>query len=94
MGLVGLVSADGPHPGGVDPGGEPVACLSCVAYDDSFRFAGHYIVRPEFRGQGYGIQVWRAGMAHLGTRDVGLNRWPCVPESAPARVGPPHRRTF
>jgi hypothetical protein len=53
--------------------GEPIACLSCVAYDDSFGFVGHYIVRPEFRGLGHGIQVWRAGMARLGTRNVGFD---------------------
>jgi hypothetical protein len=53
--------------------GEPIACLSCVAYDDTFGFVGHYIVRPEFRGQGYGIQIWRAGMAYLGARHVGLD---------------------
>jgi ribosomal protein S18 acetylase RimI-like enzyme len=53
--------------------GEPVACISCVAYDDSFGFVGHYIVRPGFRGRGYGLQVWRAGMSHLGERNVGLD---------------------
>jgi ribosomal protein S18 acetylase RimI-like enzyme len=54
-------------------GGEPVACISCVAYDDSFGFLGQYIVRPGFRGRGYGVQVWRAGMTHLGARNVGLD---------------------
>src|SRR5262245_5403196 len=53
--------------------GVPIACLSCVAYDDSFGFVGHYIVRPEFRRQGHGIQIWQAGMAYLGTRNVGLD---------------------
>ncbi len=53
--------------------GEPVACISCVAYDESFGFLGQYIVRPGFRGRGYGIEVWRAGMAHLGSRNVGLD---------------------
>jgi hypothetical protein len=53
--------------------GKPVACISCVAYDDSFGFLGQYIVKPEFRGRGFGVEVWRAGMAHLGTRNVGLD---------------------
>jgi ribosomal protein S18 acetylase RimI-like enzyme len=53
--------------------GQPVSCISCVAYDGSFGFLGQYIVKPEFRGQGYGVQTWRAGMAHLGTRNVGLD---------------------
>lgn len=53
--------------------GEPVACISCVSYDTSFGFLGQYIVRSDCRGQGYGIQVWRAGMDHLGDRNVGLD---------------------
>jgi hypothetical protein len=53
--------------------GQPVSCISCVAYDDAFGFLGQYIVKPEFRGRGYGIRTWRAGMAHLGTRNVGLD---------------------
>ena len=53
--------------------GRPVSCISCVAYDASFGFLGQYIVRPDCRGRGYGIQVWRAGMEHLGVRNVGLD---------------------
>jgi hypothetical protein len=53
--------------------GEPVACLSCVAYDDSFGFLGQYIVKPRFRGHGYGVRIWQEGMAHLGPRNVGLD---------------------
>jgi hypothetical protein len=63
-------------PGGFFVGeldGQAISCISCVAYDDSFGFLGLYIVRPEFRGWGYGLQTWRAGMAHLGTRNVGLD---------------------
>jgi hypothetical protein len=52
---------------------EPIACISAVAYDDNFGFLGLYIVREGFRGQGYGIQVWNAGMAYLGQRIVGLD---------------------
>jgi hypothetical protein len=53
--------------------GEPVSCVSCVAYDDSFGFLGQYLVKPAYRGQGYGVRTWRAGMAHTGTRNVGLD---------------------
>jgi hypothetical protein len=63
-------------PGGFFVGeleGQPISCISCVAYDGSFGFPGQYIVQPEFRGHGYGLQIWRAGMAHLGTRNVGLD---------------------
>jgi hypothetical protein len=53
--------------------GQPVSCISCVAHDASFGFLGLYIVKPEFRGRGYGLETWRTGMAHLGTRNVGLD---------------------
>jgi hypothetical protein len=56
--------------------GRPISCISCVAYDDSFGFLGLYIVRPEFRGRGYGLRTWRVGMARLGERNVGLDGVP------------------
>ena len=72
---------DGPCFCATDPGGffvgeldgQPISCISCVAYDDSFGFLGQYIVKPEVRGHGHGIRTWQAGMAHLGTRNVGLD---------------------
>ena len=63
-------------PGGFFVGeldGQPISCIACVAYDRSFGFLGLYIVQPEFRGRGYGLQTWGVGMAHLGTRNVGLD---------------------
>ena len=53
--------------------GEPVACLCAVAYDDSFGFIGLYIVKPGFRGKGFGIQIWQHGMRYLGDRNIGLD---------------------
>ena len=52
---------------------EPVAVISALRYDHTFGFIGFYIVRPEFRGQGYGWQIWQAGMTHLGSRTIGLD---------------------
>lgn len=52
---------------------EPIGCISAVAYDDAFGFIGLYIVRPEWRGKGFGIRLWRAGIAYLGERNVGLD---------------------
>lgn len=52
---------------------EPIGCISAVVYDEAFGFLGFYIVRPEYRGQGYGIQIWNTGMAYLGKRNVGLD---------------------
>jgi hypothetical protein len=52
--------------------GKPVACVSCVRYGTDFGFLGQYIVRPDCRGRGFGLEVWRAGMSHLAGRCVGL----------------------
>ncbi|SAK58175.1 N-acetyltransferase GCN5 [Caballeronia hypogeia] len=51
----------------------PIGCISAVAYDDAFGFIGLYIVRPEWRGKGFGMRLWNAGMAYLGTRNIGLD---------------------
>lgn len=53
--------------------GEPIASISAVAYDDTFGFIGFYIVHPEFRGKGYGWQIWQKGMEYLGDRNIGLD---------------------
>lgn len=53
--------------------GEPQACISVVKYGAGFGFLGFYIARPPIRGKGYGIQVWRAGMARLAGHNVGLD---------------------
>src|SRR5579871_5225148 len=53
--------------------GEPIGSVCGVAYGDSFGFIGIYIVRSEFRGQGYGLPLFQAAMAHLGDRNVGLD---------------------
>ena len=53
--------------------GEPVVCISVVKYGQALGFLGFYIARPQVRGKGYGIQVWRAGMARLEGRNVGLD---------------------
>ncbi len=52
---------------------EPVACISVVTYGDAFGFLGFYIVHPNHRGQGFGLTIWQAGMAYLGSRNVGLD---------------------
>lgn len=72
---------DGPCFMAEDPGafllaefdGRPAACISVVRYGSDFGFLGFYIAAPELRGQGIGLQVWRAGMARLEGRLVGLD---------------------
>jgi len=52
---------------------ELVATISVVKYGPSFAFLGLYIVKPAYRGGGYGLRLWNAGLAHLGSRTIGLD---------------------
>jgi GNAT superfamily N-acetyltransferase len=52
---------------------QPIACISVVKYNEQFGFLGFYIVKPEFRGQGYGWKIWQAGMEYLKGCNVGLD---------------------
>lgn len=52
---------------------EPIATISVVKYGSSFGFLGFYIVKPEYRGKGYGIQIWNAGLASLSGCTIGLD---------------------
>ncbi|MCK5355297.1 MAG: GNAT family N-acetyltransferase [Methyloprofundus sp.] len=53
--------------------GEAVAVLSAVKYGKTFGFMGLYIVNPKYRGKGYGMQLWNAGIAYLAGRNIGLD---------------------
>ncbi len=77
----GWAAAEGWNPGQFDPttfyqtdpngffigelDGEPIACISGVVYGEGYGFVGLYIVKPEFRGRGYGLQTWNAAVAYL-----------------------------
>ena len=54
-------------------GETPVATISVVRYGEGFGFLGFYIVAPAYRGRGYGLQIWKAGMNYLQGRNVGLD---------------------
>jgi hypothetical protein len=56
--------------------GRPTAAISVVNHSEDYAFLGLYLCRPEFRGQGHGLDIWRAGLAHAGTRTVGLDGVP------------------
>ncbi|AZZ98218.1 GNAT family N-acetyltransferase [Pseudoalteromonas sp. R3] len=52
---------------------EPIAVISAVKYDDFFGFVGFYIVKPEYRGRGFGLKIWQAAMARLDGCNIGLD---------------------
>ncbi len=51
----------------------PVATVSVVRYGATFGFLGLYIVQPAYRGLGYGMRIWTAGLAYLAGRNIGLD---------------------
>jgi hypothetical protein len=51
----------------------PVASISVVRYPAGFAFLGFYIVAAPWRGQGYGWQLWQAGMARVADCNIGLD---------------------
>lgn len=44
---------------------EPIGCISVVRYSSKFGFIGLYIVRPQWRGLGYGLQLWQTAWQQL-----------------------------
>lgn len=60
--------------------GEPIGCIVGVRWDVRYGFIGLFLVRPEHRGHGYGVALWRRALEHLGNvACVGL-------EAAPERL--------
>lgn len=53
--------------------GTLAATLSAVRYAGGFAFVGFYICRPDLRGRGLGLRLWRAGMDRLSGLTVGLD---------------------
>jgi GNAT superfamily N-acetyltransferase len=53
--------------------GEPLGCVSAVAYDESFGYVGLFIVRPPYRGQGVGLRLLDVALRHVQGRNVGLD---------------------
>jgi len=53
--------------------GEIVAMISAVRYGTTFAFVGFYIAKPEYRGQGFGLQIWNAAMQQLQGCNIALD---------------------
>ena len=61
-------------------GSERIGCITGVRYNAAYGFLGLYLVRREWRGRGYGLQLWAHALEHLA--DL-----PCVGlEAAPDRI--------
>ena len=56
--------------------GAAVGSISAVRYGPDFGFLGLYIVRPAYRGRGFGLKLWRRAMDHFEERNVGLDGVP------------------
>ncbi|HOM16303.1 MAG TPA: GNAT family N-acetyltransferase, partial [Thermoguttaceae bacterium] len=61
-------------------GGEPIAAGFAVIYNDFFAFFGGDIVRPEYRGQGYGMRLIQVKQTYVGRRNIGLDAVPGMAE--------------
>ncbi len=58
----------------------PIGCIAGVKYNPAYGFIGMFLVIPEERGRGYGVQLWQKALNHLA--DV-----PCIGlEAAPDRI--------
>jgi GNAT superfamily N-acetyltransferase len=53
--------------------GEPITIISAVKYNEAFGFIGFYIVKPGYRGQGYGWQIWQKALDYLQGCNIGLD---------------------
>ena len=59
---------------------QPIGCISGVKYNNSYGFIGLFIVVQQYRGKGFGLQLWKKAISHLSdVTCIGL-------EAAPDRV--------
>ena len=59
---------------------ELIGCIAGVRYSQAYGFIGLFIVAPQHRGRGYGLQLWRHALEHLAdVACIGL-------EAAPERI--------
>jgi len=53
--------------------GKPIASISNVRYSKDYSFVGIYMVKPQYRGLGYGYQIWQHAMAYGSQQMVALD---------------------
>ena len=53
--------------------GEPVGCVSAVRYGSNYAFLGFYIIKPNRRGKGYGLELCKVAMDHVKGRVSGID---------------------
>ncbi len=51
----------------------PIGAISAVKWGSNFGFLGLYIVTPEYRSKGFGIQLWNHAMGYLSNHLIGLD---------------------
>lgn len=55
------------------PSGKPASVISAVRTGADFGFIGFYISAPALRGHGHGFALWKAALARLEGRTIGLD---------------------
>ena len=59
---------------------DPIGCIAGVRYNENYGFLGLFLVVEKFRGNGFGLQLWKKALSHL-------SDLPCVGlEAAPERI--------
>ena len=47
-------------------GNKPIGCIAGVRYNAAYGFIGLFLVIPEQRGHGYGVQLWKHAATQIG----------------------------
>ena len=50
-----------------------IGSIACIKYNSSYSFIGLFIVKKEFRNNGYGVKLWKHALEYLKNVDcIGL----------------------
>ncbi|ACK73600.1 GCN5-related N-acetyltransferase [Gloeothece citriformis PCC 7424] len=53
--------------------GNPISCISVIRYNDNFNFIGIYIVKPDYRNQGYGLKTFQEALKLVNNKPAALD---------------------